>query len=105
MLHLQTVSPPCFKLIERLMQIPTLETFRLVGGTALALQKGHRTSIDIDFFAAKPFDNTFILQALEAYLFPERPIDIRTYPFGFFCSLYEIKTDFMYWGDEFISEP
>ncbi len=34
-----------------------LSDFFLVGGTALALQIGHRLSIDLDFFSTLPFDN------------------------------------------------
>ena len=34
--------------------------FYLVGGTALALQYGHRHSLDFDLFSAHPFDNTKI---------------------------------------------
>ena len=33
-----------------------LEHFRLVGGTALALQLGHRISIDLDLFADHRID-------------------------------------------------
>lgn len=104
MLHLDTVSPECFYLIKELLQIPALASFRLAGGTALALQKGHRISIDADFFAAQPFNHSLVVQAIESYLYPNKPSDVRTYPFGFFCSINDIKTDFMYWGDAFIDE-
>ncbi|MDQ3847274.1 MAG: nucleotidyl transferase AbiEii/AbiGii toxin family protein [Bacteroidota bacterium] len=87
------------------MDIPALHIFRLAGGTSLALQKGHRISIDIDLFAGQPFDNTMVLQALEAYLYPEKPAAVRTFPFGFFCIIQDIKTDFIFWGDSFIEEP
>lgn len=50
MLHKQTVSPKLLELIEILMQIEAFSDFNLVGGTALALQIGHRVSIDIDLF-------------------------------------------------------
>ena len=33
-----------------LMQQPLLKDMRLVGGTSLALQYGHRRSVDLDFF-------------------------------------------------------
>lgn len=105
MLQQQTVSKECLNLIRRLMEIRELESFRLAGGTALALQRGHRLSIDIDLFSGKEFDNDQILMALEAYLFPERPQNVRTFSFGFFCELNEIKTDFMFWGDDFIGDP
>lgn len=105
MLHKETVSPECLQLIYDLMAIPALAPFRLVGGTALALQKGHRHSIDVDLFCSKDFNSEFILEAIEASLYPERPESIRMYPFGFFCNLREIKTDFMYWGHSFAEEP
>jgi predicted nucleotidyltransferase component of viral defense system len=38
------------------MSIDILKDFYLVGGTALALQKGHRFSIDLDLFTTKSFD-------------------------------------------------
>ncbi len=38
------------------MAIPELEGFNLAGGTALALQIGHRLSVDLDFFGNRPFD-------------------------------------------------
>jgi hypothetical protein len=42
------VKPATFKLIQQLQAVPELAEFYLVGGTALALQLGHRNSIDID---------------------------------------------------------
>jgi hypothetical protein len=56
MLSLETVSPELLALTKKLMQDEKLQNFRLVGGTALALQLGHRKSIDIDLFHNKPFD-------------------------------------------------
>lgn len=50
MLSLQTVYPDTLELLKRLMSLPILGQMRLVGGTALALQYGHRRSVDLDFF-------------------------------------------------------
>lgn len=50
MLHKQAVSSKLLELINNLMQIETFSNFNLVGGTSLALQLGHRISIDIDLF-------------------------------------------------------
>ena len=55
MLHTETVEAETLALIKRLSNDPALKEFVLVGGTALSLQLGHRKSIDIDFFSAKPF--------------------------------------------------
>lgn len=50
MLSFQTVQPDTLELLKTLMQLPVLRDMRLVGGTALALQYGHRRSVDLDFF-------------------------------------------------------
>lgn len=50
MLSYATVEPHTLELLRKLMQEPLLENMRLVGGTALALQYGHRISVDLDFF-------------------------------------------------------
>ena len=39
-------------MLEKLSSLPVLKNTRLVGGTALALQIGHRTSVDLDFFGS-----------------------------------------------------
>ena len=50
MLFYKTVDPGTLELLIKLQQIPALNHLRLVGGTSLALQIGHRKSIDIDLF-------------------------------------------------------
>ena len=50
MLHLESIEPATLVLLRELQQLPVLSDTRLVGGTALALQLGHRTSIDLDIF-------------------------------------------------------
>ena len=50
MLFFETVEEQTLSLLRRLQALPELADTRLVGGTALALQLGHRTSVDLDFF-------------------------------------------------------
>ena len=50
MLFLDAIEPETFSLLKRLQALPVLEETRLVGGTALALQLGHRISVDLDIF-------------------------------------------------------
>ena len=45
MLHIETVQPDTLGLLKRIQSLPVLSGARLVGGTALALQLGHRESI------------------------------------------------------------
>jgi len=56
MLFLETVEEPTLELLNNIMQDAEFNDFILVGGTALALQLGHRISIDIDLFSVNPFD-------------------------------------------------
>jgi Nucleotidyl transferase AbiEii toxin, Type IV TA system len=56
MLFLNTVKSETYELLQKLMQIPELSEFVLVGGTNLSLKFGHRISVDLDLFTDKPFD-------------------------------------------------
>jgi len=55
---------------KRLAIIPALKEFKkdfyLAGGTGLALQLGHRDSIDFDFFSLKDFDTSQIYLKLKS---------------------------------------
>lgn len=59
MLHTETITEKNKNLLQKLMTIEELKKTRLVGGTALALQLGHRISDDLDFFGS--FDSAFDL--------------------------------------------
>ena len=50
MLQLRTVTPYTLELLRKIQRLPCARETRLVGGTALALQYGHRQSVDLDFF-------------------------------------------------------
>lgn len=65
MLQKQTVEPRTLDLLMKLMKLPVLSDFLLVGGTALSLQYGHRISVDLDLFSTIEFDNKTIVSALE----------------------------------------
>jgi len=48
------------------MSMPIIDPFFLVGGTALALQLGHRVSVDLDLFTPQSFDKQELLESLIA---------------------------------------
>lgn len=56
MLSFQTILPDTLELLKSLMKQPLLKDMRLVGGTSLALQYGHRQSVDLDFFGSTTED-------------------------------------------------
>ena len=60
MLSYQTVNSHTLELLKKLTNEEFLSKARLVGGTALALQYGHRISIDLDFFGNIEEDNETI---------------------------------------------
>jgi hypothetical protein len=65
MLRKETVSEPTLELLKTLLQDDLFKDFFLVGGTALALQIGHRLSIDIDLFTMNSFDEENLLSSIE----------------------------------------
>ena len=54
------IAPKTFTLIQQLQSLPELTGFYLVGETSLALQLGHRNSIDIDLFNQNDFSDDHI---------------------------------------------
>ena len=56
-LYLNTVSDNLFEMLTRLMRMEEFNPFRLVGGTALSLQLGHRISADIDLFTDADYES------------------------------------------------
>ena len=65
MLHRETVNKKLLVLLKKIMQDGILTDFKLVGGTALALQIGHRISIDLDLFNPNSFDENELLDYLQ----------------------------------------
>jgi predicted nucleotidyltransferase component of viral defense system len=65
MLYRKTVAPETFRLLETISSIADLSEFSLKGGTALALQMGHRISVDLDFFGNKEFSPDEIVDLLQ----------------------------------------
>lgn len=65
MLQFQTIEPGTLQLLKSLQSMSLFQGLRLVGGTALALQLGHRKSIDLDLFGTMEADQLEIREALE----------------------------------------
>jgi hypothetical protein len=64
MLYKATIDDSTLELLTRLMADEAFNDFVLVGGTALALQLGHRISVDIDLFSTEAFDQNKLLDYL-----------------------------------------
>ena len=67
MLHYTTITSEALELLNALMNEPDFSGIRLAGGTGLALQLGHRHSIDIDLFGSIEFENLDTNRIFKAY--------------------------------------
>lgn len=104
-LYYDTVSTPLLSILRRLMSAEVLNDFRLVGGTALALQRGHRMSVDIDLFTDLDYADMPVAD-MRNYLEKEFPVHRGTESMempanGYHIFLSEgqeppIKVDFFY---------
>jgi predicted nucleotidyltransferase component of viral defense system len=94
MLYFETIEPDTLDLLNRLMALPELEEFILVGGTALSLRYGHRKSIDLDLFSKNEFDNQQLKDLLTKYFDNFQSSGSNTAP-GVFAYFGEIKVDFV----------
>jgi predicted nucleotidyltransferase component of viral defense system len=81
------------------MQKSYLQQFVLVGGTALALQIGHRKSVDLDMFTIQDFDTENLVPLLlkDYYLVPTLQL-----PQTLIADINEVKVDFIRFKYRFI---
>lgn len=103
MLHYETISPHLLSVLKRIQSLPDVSRFRLVGGTSLSLQIGHRISVDIDLFTDKSFDITELQKTLDK-TFDSFEV-VWANKNGFVSSINDIKVDFFDWHIPFIKEP
>ncbi|MCF8371896.1 MAG: nucleotidyl transferase AbiEii/AbiGii toxin family protein [Bacteroidales bacterium] len=78
------------------MELPSLMNFSLVGGTALSLRYGHRSSIDLDLFFHEKFTHETIISELENEFGDDFDYKKLHTHFGIFCFLKNVKVDLVY---------
>ena len=78
------------------MNLPSLQPFSLVGGTALSLRYGHRSSMDLDLFYQGKFDQTSIENELIHEFGSDFDYESGHKNFGIFCNINCIKVDIVY---------
>ena len=104
MLHLETVEPRTFSILERLMALPEMQAFYLVGGTALSLLYGHRISVDLDLFCTTEFDREKIKEVLQKEFGLQFEYEGDFSRFGIFCFIDGIKVDVVRYPHPIIAE-
>ncbi len=99
-MHKEILSKEQIELLEVLKIFSS--DFGLVGGTAIALQIGHRESIDFDLFSIDEFDNNVIKRKIEKFAKIDRTIVnkkleytflINSVKFTFYQYPFKIKYD------------
>jgi predicted nucleotidyltransferase component of viral defense system len=63
----KTLLPDTFRAIKLICGVSEVQKAYLAGGTALALQIGHRISVDLDFFTQEEFDEAKLSEKLSSY--------------------------------------
>jgi predicted nucleotidyltransferase component of viral defense system len=99
MLQIQTIEPKTLELLKKLMQKEYLNSFVLVGGTALALQLGNRKSIDLDLFSTADFlSDKLLIELLKEFDVVINNQQMQT----LISSINNIKVDFIRFHYPFI---
>ncbi|HMU58863.1 MAG TPA: nucleotidyl transferase AbiEii/AbiGii toxin family protein [Chitinophagaceae bacterium] len=102
MLHFETVDSPTLELLNKIMAEPLFSPLRLVGGTAMALQAGHRKSVDLDLFGALSLDETILTETVSSMgniVWLNKLKNIKS------LLVNGIKVDFVNYSYPWLSEP
>lgn len=92
MLQTQTIQPELLELLKKIMSSSIFNGFNLVGGTSLALQIGHRFSVDIDMFGLGEIDEFEFVDELSNF---GKVIVIKKSKNVLILSVNGIKVDFV----------
>lgn len=102
MLYFQTVSKELHRLLRAIQEEALFRELRLVGGTALALQYGHRISIDLDFFGSLEAETEEVVDRLSRWgqvMTIKNAKNIRVF------TVNDIKVDFVNYKYPWIDNP
>ncbi len=98
-LHWEVVTEEMRRVIEDVARLSFSARFYLAGGTALALQYGHRKSMDLDYFSETDEVNEVAHAELAAALGQRmEAVNLRRGPGFFECELLGVRTGFFSYG-------
>ncbi len=103
MLFTNAIDSSTIVLLKKLQTLPILQDTHLVGGTALALQIGHRKSVDLDLFGrieSNQIDLTDDLRSVtESMMLIQESRNIHIY------LLNQVKVDIVNYSYKWLKEP
>jgi len=111
-LYWNTVKPLLKEILKDIINEPLFMPYRLVGGTSLSLQLGHRMSVDIDLFTDAEY-SSIDYKAIRGFLENKYSYcssrNLDNVSFGTYFEVGNSKDDFvkidLYYTDEFIEKP
>ena len=102
MLYLETISSSTLELLNELMNFSEFNNLRLVGGTGLALQIGHRKSIDLDLFGEIDFENINTVQLFSTF---QNVVSLKKSQHINIYSINDVKVDFVNYSYPWLNAP
>ena len=102
MLHLSAIDTPTLELLKILMQVEAFHGLRLAGGTSLALQLGHRKSIDLDLFGSVDFESLQLQQIFQENM---KVVSIKRSKNINIFAINDIKVDFVNYAYPWLEDP
>ena len=97
----ETLLPDTLRAIQLVSRLPIIQRAYLAGGTALALQIGHRISVDLDFFTLDEFDEDSL--GLELRRFPAFSLENKAWR-TIMGKIGDTKFSFFYCKDQLIDK-
>ena len=101
MLFYQTIDTSTLELLKKLLAVPLFKDMKLAGGTSLALQLGHRKSIDLDLFGLFTSDDDTFKTALACF---EKVTTLKKSPNINIFAINDVKVDFVNYSYPWIDE-
>ena len=111
--HSETISEDVEQTLDALQEVPIAARFYLARGTGLALQLGHRRSVDLDFFLSEDFDVEFVVQQIQGLrqfaLVSKSPgtiyANIGAIKVGFIAYVYPVLFPLQRFHDASVADP
>jgi len=100
-MHPTTLYPKTRQVLLKLAPLDWLRDFYLAGGTALALQLGHRKSQDLDFFSARFPKRELLFQRMARF----QPKVIQEAPGTIDLTINEVKVSFLEYTYPLLEKP
>ncbi len=98
----KTLPTPAQRIFARLGREPSVRPFYLAGGSACALQLGHRISVDLDFFTPEMYEPAAFASRLEKI----GKVTVQQQSTGTFVGLLaQTQISFFYYGYPLLQPP